>query len=42
MRVSSINPDTDSAYELQAKFVRELLANMDPQARVRAAGKFGA
>lgn len=42
VRVSSINPDTDSAYELQAKFVRELLANMDPQARVRAAGKFGA
>lgn len=42
VRVSSINPDTDSAYELQAAFVRDLLASMDPQARMRAAGKFGA
>ena len=42
VRVSSINPDTDSAYELQAAFVRDLLASMDPQARARAAGKFGA
>lgn len=42
VRVSSINPDTDSAYELQAEFVRDLLDSMDPQARVRAAGKFDA
>lgn len=42
VRVSSINPDTDSAYELQAAFVRDLLASMEPQARMRAAGKFGA
>ena len=42
VRVSSINPDTDSAYELQAAFVRDLLASMDPQARMRAAGRFGA
>lgn len=42
VRVSSINPNTESAYELQAKFVRDLLASMDPQDRIRAAGKFGA
>jgi len=42
VRVSSINSNTKSAYELQAKFVRDMLASMDPQDRVRAAGRFGA
>lgn len=42
VRVSSINSNTESAYELQAKFVRDMLASMDPQDRIRAAGRFGA
>lgn len=42
VRVSSINDNTESAYELQAEFVRDLLANMEPQARARTAGSFGA
>jgi EpsI family protein len=42
VRVSSINPNTESAYELQARFVRDMLASMAPQDRIRAAGKFGA
>lgn len=42
VRVSSINANTESAYELQARFVRDMLASMAPQDRIRAAGKFGA
>lgn len=42
VRVSSINDNTESAYALQAEFVRDMLASMDPQHRMRAAGRFGA
>lgn len=42
VRVSSIDADSASAYQLQEKFVRDMLLNMAPQDRARVAGKFGA
>lgn len=42
VRVSSISTDTEAAYALQAEFVRDMLASMDTQSRIRTAGKFGA
>jgi EpsI family protein len=42
VRVSSISPENQSAYELQERFIRDMLVNMDPKHRVRIAGRFGA
>lgn len=42
VRVSSISTNTEAAYELHAEFVRDMLASMDPQSRIRTAGRFGA
>ncbi|HZV97478.1 MAG TPA: EpsI family protein [Methylophilaceae bacterium] len=42
VRVSSINSDSDSAYRLQEKFIRDMLVGMNPRDRVRVAGTFGA
>jgi EpsI family protein len=42
VRVSSISSNTEAAYELHAEFVRDMLASMDPQSRIRTAGRFGA
>lgn len=42
VRVSSINSDSDSAYRLQEKFIRDMLVGMNPKDRVRVAGTFGA
>ena len=39
VRVSSIDPSTANAYQLQDRFVRELLAVVDEQDRVRVAGR---
>nr|WP_295085071.1 exosortase-associated protein EpsI, B-type [uncultured Roseateles sp.] len=42
VRVSSINRDTQQAFELQNRFVNELLAAATPSARARIAGAVGA
>ncbi|HEU4708706.1 MAG TPA: EpsI family protein, partial [Methylophilaceae bacterium] len=41
VRVSSISSQTGSAYQLQEKFIRDMLQNMDTQDRLRVAGRFG-
>ena len=42
VRVSSISPKSDSAYQLQEKFIRDMLQSMDTTNRLRVAGRFGA
>ena len=42
VRVSSIDANSDNAYRLQEKFIRDMLLGMRPQERARVAGKFGA
>ena len=42
VRVSSISPKSDSAYQLQEKFIRDMLQSMDTKDRLRVAGRFGA
>jgi len=42
VRVSSIDPDSATAYKLQAQFIRDMLLGMSPADRARVAGKFGA
>lgn len=42
VRVSSISSRSDSAYQLQEKFVRDMLQSMDTPNRLRVAGRFGA
>lgn len=38
VRVSSINKDTSTAYQLQEQFVNDLVASLDPVARTRMVG----
>lgn len=42
VRVSSIDPDSSTAYALQEQFIRDMLLGMSPPDRARVAGKFGA
>lgn len=42
VRVSSISPKSESAYQLQEKFIRDMLQSMDTPNRLRVAGRFGA
>lgn len=42
VRVSSISAENTTAYELQERFIRDMLQNMDPKNRARIAGRFGA
>lgn len=42
VRVSSISSKSDSAYQLQEKFIRDMLQSMDTKDRLRVAGRFGA
>lgn len=42
VRVSSINPDEDNAYRLQAIFIQDMLSTIGTKERVRLAGTFGA
>jgi EpsI family protein len=42
VRVSSIDVSTDFAYGLQDQFVTEMLKAVDPDTRLRIAGRFGA
>lgn len=42
VRVSSISGKNDAAYQLQEKFIRDMLLSMDPKDRLRVAGRFGA
>ncbi|MBK7765546.1 MAG: EpsI family protein [Sulfuritalea sp.] len=41
-RVSSIDPEIPRAYDLQAKFINQLLGALTPEQRHRLAGSFGA
>ncbi len=41
VRVSSIDPNTEQAYQLQQSFIRDMLAATAPDNRLRIAGKFG-
>lgn len=40
VRVSTISRDTDEAYKLQASFVKDMLAAMDPRSRTKLVGVF--
>ena len=40
VRVSSIDPDKDRAYQVQEDFIGKMLATMEPGHRVRLTGKF--
>ncbi len=42
VRVSSIDESTDFAYGLQDQFVAQMLKAVDPETRMRIAGRFGA
>lgn len=42
VRVSSISNRNESAYQMQEKFIRDMLKSMDSKDRLRVAGKFGA
>ncbi|HYD33082.1 MAG TPA: EpsI family protein [Methylophilaceae bacterium] len=42
VRVSTISKQNEAAYQLQEKFIRDMLQNMNTKDRVRVAGKFGA
>lgn len=42
VRISSISRSEQAAFDLQERFVQEMLAAMPDQARVRIAGRFGA
>ena len=42
VRVSSIGPDNDEAYELQAQFVQDMLSAISMKERTRLTGTFGA
>ena len=37
-RVSSIDPDTEQAYAVQASFINDLVGSLTPEARLRVAG----
>lgn len=41
VRVSSIDVNDQAAYRLQETFIQQMLAGMDPDSRVRLAGRFG-
>lgn len=41
VRVSSIDPDEQRAYQLQDDFIKDLLAVLSPESRARIAGRFG-